>query len=237
MSYRLRVYASNEGVQNVTVTLGNYSQKFVPGSSDSVAGFDDDELTSDIKITATIRSGYSLSRWVVDKDGTRSYKYTTACSLSYSTDLKGVTDVQIRLEVEDDSEGGGGGDDTYTTTVRFDANGGTGAPGSITETGSDQYVYVFIPNTVPTRSGYAFAYWMDVNGSTYSPGSYYLFYGTTSGYTWTLTAVWTKVDTGGHVYLYNGSSWVATTPYIYNGSSWVKVKPYLYNGSAWVPMV
>ena len=39
---------------------------------------------------------------------------------------------------------------------------------------------------------------------------------------------------GGFVRLWNGSSWIQTTPYVWNGSSWVRVMPYIYNGSSWV---
>lgn len=38
---------------------------------------------------------------------------------------------------------------------------------------------------------------------------------------------------GGFVSIWNGSSWINTTPYIWNGSSWVKVTPYIWTGSEW----
>ena len=43
--------------------------------------------------------------------------------------------------------------------------------------------------------------------------------------------------TGVGVKLYNGSSWINSTPYIYNGSSWVKATSYIYNGSSWVQTI
>lgn len=40
-------------------------------------------------------------------------------------------------------------------------------------------------------------------------------------------------SSGGFVSIWNGSSWINTTPYVWNGSSWVKVTPYIWTGSAW----
>jgi uncharacterized repeat protein (TIGR02543 family) len=60
----------------------------------------------------------------------------------------------------------------YNYTLRFDANGGEGAPDTIMETSSSLSYTFTIPSKVPTRSGYEFQGWGDT-GTTpvYQPGS------------------------------------------------------------------
>lgn len=63
---------------------------------------------------------------------------------------------------------------TYRLTLTFNANGGSGAPGSVSQTvtssSASVLVSVTIPSTVPTRSGYNFAAWSG-NGGSYQPSS------------------------------------------------------------------
>ena len=96
----------------------------------------------------------------------------------------------------------GGSSTTYlwNFTLKYDANGGTGAPADQTWGTNDKYTksHTFdIPNTVPTRDGYVFKGWSDTKGgsATRQPGGTCLVSQTASGYnggsvTKTLYAVW-----------------------------------------------
>ena len=85
----------------------------------------------------------------------------------------------------------------YTLKLNFNANGGTGAPGTVSNTVSSEAVSVVvsatIPSTRPTRYGYTFLYWSG-NGGTYQPGSTvsYTFARTTADRTYNLnfSAAW-----------------------------------------------
>lgn len=84
---------------------------------------------------------------------------------------------------------------TYSVTVQFSANGGYGAPASIsgTTTDANQYVTLTIPSTAPTRSGYTFLGWSTASSATsasYYPGGTITLYGTAAGSSYTLYAVW-----------------------------------------------
>lgn len=103
---------------------------------------------------------------------------------------------------------------TYSATVQFSANGGYGAPASIsgTTTNSNQYVTLTIPSTTPTRSGYAFLGWSMTQGATsasYYPGGTITVYGTTAGNVYTLYAVWQQSVT----------TYYATVSFSANGGS------------------
>ena len=62
----------------------------------------------------------------------------------------------------------------YTLKLNFNANGGSGAPGTVSNTVSSDTAFVAvsatIPSTRPTRYGYTFLYWSG-NGGSYQPGS------------------------------------------------------------------
>ena len=62
----------------------------------------------------------------------------------------------------------------YEFNLSFDANGGSGAPSSMTSGTTKSYTYTFtLPNTVPTRTGYNFIGWSSDPGDTttlYQPG-------------------------------------------------------------------
>ena len=71
-------------------------------------------------------------------------------------------------------ETGGGENPTPTTyTVKYDANGGTGAPSNQTKTKGKELV---LSTTVPTKEGYKFVNWntkKDGTGTSYNAGSKY----------------------------------------------------------------
>jgi uncharacterized repeat protein (TIGR02543 family) len=77
-----------------------------------------------------------------------------------------------------------------TYTVKYDANGGSGAPSSQTKT---QGATLTLSSTKPTRSGYTFKCWntkSDGTGTSYNSGSSY-----TANANVTLYAIWTKTHT------------------------------------------
>lgn len=127
----------------------------------------------------------------------------------------------------------GGAVDYYATLI-FNANGGSGAPSSVSNTGESQYVSIMIPYTQPVRTGYTFLGWsLDASASaaSYYPGSTYAWYGTTYGYTHTLYAVW--ADSGGGARIYTGTGWQRATPYVYTSQGWQKASPYIYTSQGW----
>lgn len=73
---------------------------------------------------------------------------------------------------------GGSGDDhsghkkpTYTYTLTYDANGGTGAPAPQTKANTKATSCTFtVSDTVPTREGYTFLCWADTAGARYTAG-------------------------------------------------------------------
>lgn len=88
-----------------------------------------------------------------------------------------------------------------TSTLSFNANGGEGAPASMTSAPSTGLYTFSIGSTTPTRSGYTFSGWMDEDGNEILPNSTY----TTTKSPATLYAIWvnttcntnaTTIDTG-----------------------------------------
>lgn len=73
---------------------------------------------------------------------------------------------------------GGSGDDhsghkkpTYTYTLTYDANGGTGAPAPQTKANTKATSWTFtVSDTVPTREGYTFLCWADTAEAQYTAG-------------------------------------------------------------------
>ena len=63
----------------------------------------------------------------------------------------------------------------YTSTLNFNANGGTGAPSALTYTGTTTSAHTFtIPSTTPSKSGFIFKGWSENSTATsasYSSGS------------------------------------------------------------------
>ena len=99
----------------------------------------------------------------------------------------------------------GGGSESYywKFTLKYDANGGSGAPAAQTGGSSSKYdrSYDFtLSGTIPTRDGYTFLGWATakyVTDAGYQPRDTYTMWNTTDGYnggskTETLYAVWQK---------------------------------------------
>ena len=78
---------------------------------------------------------------------------------------------------------------TNSTTIQFDANGGSGAPGNQTKVVGQTLT---LSSTKPTRSGYTFRGWKEISKTNkyYQPGSSYT--NDYNGETITMRAVWVK---------------------------------------------
>lgn len=95
-------------------------------------------------------------------------------------------------------------------TITFNANGGSGAPSSITATAG----YVTIPSSTPTRSGYAFIGWSSNSSATTAQTTAGASYYVSSDIT--LYAVWRKIIT--LYYDSNGGSGAPQSSTNYAGS-------------------
>lgn len=103
------------------------------------------------------KTGYTFTSWNTKKDGTGT-KYDIGAS--YTTD----SDVTLYAQYKEN---------TITYTVKYDANGGTGAPSNQTKTKGKELV---LSTTVPTKEGYKFVNWntkKDGTGTSYNAGSKY----------------------------------------------------------------
>lgn len=237
MSWKLYVYAPTEGVESVTVYYVDPSTTSitfittVSPQGSSTPCFSDMAVTDGYTamVMLTLADNASVTQWVKNVDGVVSYDTTGNYFTGHSQGTEGGSAVYIRAEVYVAQ--------TYYATMVFDANGGTGAPSSVSgsNTGSST-VTLTIPGTIPTWSGYTFEGWQVTysSGSTvYQPGGTANLEGTTSGIVYTAYAVWTKEDPGGGAWLCLSSGWVKGTKYIYTSSGWKKDVPYVVTDSGW----
>ncbi len=113
-----------------------------------------------------------------------------------------------------------------TAQVIFSANGGSGAPSTITHWAGYS---VTIPETVPTRSGYTFLGWSKsstATSPTYYPGKDYALYTTV-----TLYAVWQQND---YIYVNVNGTWKKAIPYVKVNGTWKKsTKAYVKVNGTW----
>lgn len=103
------------------------------------------------------KTGYTFTSWNTKKDGTGT-KYDIGAS--YTTD----SDVTLYAQYKEN---------TITYTVKYDANGGTGAPSNQTKTKGTDLV---LSDIKPTKEGYIFVNWntkKDGTGTSYNAGSKY----------------------------------------------------------------
>lgn len=232
---QLRLYLPTDaGIVSATVQeAGAGGQVIASGITPQGTGYpawSTSNLSTDIIISVTLASGVSVSQWVINQDGTVSYVQDSP-SLYIRASAAAATNVQIRLETT------GTVTTTYYANLSFDANGGAGAPGIVYGSSMDStgYVQMTIPDTVPTRSGYAFVGWATNaagTGTIRQPGGTYTGGGSTTypGPSHTLYAVWT--ESSGGAYIWTGSSFVRASAYIWTGSRFERVTPYVWSG-AW----
>lgn len=135
------------------------------------------------------------------------------------------------------TDGSGPGPDPgggpYYATIRFNANGGRGAPDDVEgETDNDdQYVRIRIPSDEPYRDGYIFLGWaFDDPSATrpdYYPGDYITVYGSESGEEYWLDAVWEE-EQGGGAWIWNGG-WYQSTPWVWD-NGWTTASSWVWDG-------
>ena len=158
-----------------------------------------------------------------------------AVNVAYNTSPTASGSEWLGIEYVTTDGGGGGGGGPYYVTLRFSANGGSGAPSTIegeTEN-DDQYVELRIPWDEPTWDGYTFLGWaLDDSSATrpeYYPGDYITLWGSEEGETYRLYAVWEEEETSGGAWVWDGA-WYTATPWVYDGA-WTTSSAWVWNGS------
>ena len=112
-----------------------------------------------------------------------------------------------------------------TYAVKYNANGGSGAPSQQTKTYGTNLT---LSSVKPTRTGYEFLGWGTSETDTsvdYAPGATY-----STNAAITLYAIWKIM---GLTHIYTTSGWKQAIPYIYTTSGWKQVIPYVYTASGW----
>lgn len=223
MAYRFRAYLPAAGVSGANVYMGNTYQTTIASDGGTSAKYDASGITTSMTVRdVSIAAGYAFSRWVINIDGMTTYSYSTRLDISYSS---AYSNVQVRMEVEEVT--------TYYVTVKYSANGGSGAPAQQSGSSTNQFVRVTLSSTEPERSGYDFLGWA-LNSSTATtpdarPGETVDLYGTEAGVTYTYYAVWQQASSGS-ARIYDGYTWYGYTPYIFDGYNWIAYNPKIYNG-------
>ena len=223
MGYRFRVYLPAAGIANANIYKGNTYQTSISSNGSASAKYDLSDVTTSMTVRdVSTASGYAFSRWIINIDGTTSYSSDERLDIPYD---ESYSNVQVRAEVVEAT--------TYTVTLNYNANGGSGAPGSQTGTSTSEYVQLKISSATPTRDGYAFLGWaLDDSSATSAdkqPGDSITLWGSQSGESYTLYAVWQKTS-GAVIYIHNGTSWGKYEPYIFNGTTWENYTPNVYSG-------
>lgn len=124
-----------------------------------------------LSTTRPTRSGYTFLGWSRDANATTPTYYPGS---TFTEDLS-VTLYAVWEKLPE------------TYTIRYNANGGTGAPATQTKT---EGVSITLSSTVPTRDGYKFLGWSKsstASSATYQPGATY-----SDNASVTLYAVWRK---------------------------------------------
>lgn len=176
-----------------------------PGSQTKTHGTD---LT--LSSTKPTRNGYNFSKWTTGKDGSgTSYAPGATYNANTSITLYAQWISACKWTTADACQKANPGytckstgtdgacwdvDKPSTYTISYNANGGSGAPGSQTKThGTD----LKLSSTKPTRSGYTFVNWNtkgDGTGKSYAPGATY-----STDANLTLYAIWKTNASGGPV--------------------------------------
>ena len=174
-----------------------------PGSQTKTHGTD---LT--LSSTKPTRSGYNFSKWTTGKDGSgTSYAPGATYNANASITLYAQWISACKWTTADACQKANPGytckstgtdgacwdvDKPSTYTISYNANGGSGAPGSQTKTyGTD----LKLSSTKPTRSGYTFVNWntkSDGSGTNYASGATY-----NTNANITLYAIWKTNSSGG----------------------------------------
>ena len=124
------------------------------------------------------RDGFDFKGWYEDEGCTRPFDWSSEVT-KHTTLYAGWDPVPVT---------------EYTFTLRYDANGGTGAPADDTFTGTSPDAHVFtVASSVPVREGFKFDGWADTADATtpvYKAGDAV---SVEHGQTKTIHAVWLKI--------------------------------------------
>ena len=223
MAYWLGVYAPTTGVDYVSASAGSWSSGNVTPLGMSQQCISKSVITTSIDIYASISDGYSLSQWTVNIDGSKYYlspgDYNSSPEIQAMSNGELIiasgsyTNVQVSISVTEDEP-------TYVyyyATLMFNANGGSGAPSSMSEESTSEIIRFQIPSKTPSKSGYTFVGWSEStsgSGTLYDPGDTYACYGSESDETYYLYAVWEAVTYYASLkYNANGGSGAPSTQY------------------------
>lgn len=190
-------YAIDSGTSDTDATGGSGA----PGSQTKTHGTD---LT--LSSTKPTRNGYNFSKWTTGKDGSgTSYAPRATYNANASITLYAQWISECKWTTATACENANPGykcgstdgtcwmkGDPISYTISYNANGGSGAPGSQTKThGTD----LKLSSTKPTRSGYTFVNWntkSDGSGTNYASGATY-----NTNANITLYAIWKTNSSGG----------------------------------------
>ena len=164
-------------INTYTVSYNANGGSGAPGNQTKTYGTD---LT--LSGTKPTRTGYNFKNWNTKEDGS---------GTSYSAGGTYTANAAVTLYAQWT---------LITYTVKYDANGGSGAPASQTKTYGTNLT---LSSTKPTRTGYTFQGWSeskDAVSATYSEGGTY-----STNASVTLYAVW-KIIT--HIVIFNASEMV-----------------------------
>gem|GEM_PF-2178800 len=93
------------------------------------------------------RDGYEFTGWYTDKECTKAFDWTTEIIGKHYTLYAGWKEVQATQ---------------YTSTLKYDANGGSGAPSDDVFKGASTEPHAFtVASSAPVREGYRFDGWAD----------------------------------------------------------------------------
>lgn len=138
------------------------------------------------------RTGYTFKGWYTSPSGgTQVYDAEGHCTNegTYWSDQRWVYRGNVTLYAQWTP---------YTYSVSYNANGGSGTPGTQTKTHDKDLT---LSNTRPTRTGYTFASWntrSDGSGTTYYPGGTFKANGSTTLYAiWSANTYYVTFDANG----------------------------------------
>lgn len=227
MAYWFALYLpTGVGITSATVQTdgGVLLASGIQPAGTSTAAWSKSGVTTGLTIIPVLQDGVSVSRWVINADGTTYYQYTSTCTIGYSS---AASSVQIRLEVT------GTPTTTYYAYLAYNANGGSGAPSTHLVSGNTQAFGAQISSVVPVRDGYTFAGWWlynDASYGTFPAGGLVTIIGTAgspSSTPHTLYAQWTKKASGGGAYI--GPAFNHYVPYVWYNGGYKKAVPYVWS--------
>ena len=127
-----------------------------------------------------VRAGFGFTGWYTDPECTKAFDWTSEVA-KHTTLYAGWEAVAVA---------------EYTSTLKYDANGGTGAPADDAFTGTSTEAHVFtVASSAPVREGYRFDGWADTSdavSSVYKAGDAV---SVDHDGTKTIYAVWLKILT------------------------------------------